>query len=156
MFLCFFLYEIIFHNSFVDVLYGYNYYEDDDIFDDDDNFGDNNDIFLNRVKEFLKIPQSRFSIPSSKSSLWNRNIFVEHDGIEKDDEIESSSSETGSLEKINEYRRDCIKEAFLHGWNGYKKYAWRKDELKPISKGQNNFLGGIGMFIYLFIYLFYF
>ncbi len=27
------------------------------------------------------------------------------------------------------------KEAFLHAWNGYKKYAWGHDQLKPLSHG---------------------
>ncbi|HUX61869.1 MAG TPA: glycoside hydrolase family 47 protein, partial [Ignavibacteriaceae bacterium] len=26
-----------------------------------------------------------------------------------------------------------IKNEFLHAWDGYKKYAWGHDELKPIS-----------------------
>eukprot|EP01112_Ceratiomyxa_fruticulosa_P004351 TRINITY_DN1486_c0_g2_i10.p1 TRINITY_DN1486_c0_g2~~TRINITY_DN1486_c0_g2_i10.p1 ORF type:complete len:541 (-),score=118.09 TRINITY_DN1486_c0_g2_i10:163-1785(-) len=33
----------------------------------------------------------------------------------------------------NERRREAVKEAFLHCWNAYKKYAWGKDELKPLS-----------------------
>jgi hypothetical protein len=28
-----------------------------------------------------------------------------------------------------------VKTEFLHAWDGYKKYAWGHDELKPISKG---------------------
>lgn len=27
-----------------------------------------------------------------------------------------------------------VKAEFLHAWNGYKKYAWKHDDLKPISK----------------------
>src|SRR5262245_15760881 len=27
-----------------------------------------------------------------------------------------------------------VKAEFLHAWNGYKKYAWGKDDLKPLSK----------------------
>ncbi|HSS19254.1 MAG TPA: glycoside hydrolase family 47 protein [Pyrinomonadaceae bacterium] len=27
-----------------------------------------------------------------------------------------------------------VKEEFLHAWNGYKKYAWDHDDLKPLSK----------------------
>jgi hypothetical protein len=27
-----------------------------------------------------------------------------------------------------------VKAAFIHAWNGYKKYAWGHDELKPLSK----------------------
>lgn len=31
-------------------------------------------------------------------------------------------------------RRDKVKEMMLHGWRGYKTYAWGKNELRPISK----------------------
>lgn len=27
-----------------------------------------------------------------------------------------------------------VKAEFLHAWNGYKKYAWKHDDLKPVSK----------------------
>ena len=27
-----------------------------------------------------------------------------------------------------------VKAEFLHAWNGYKKYAWGHDDLKPLSK----------------------
>lgn len=27
-----------------------------------------------------------------------------------------------------------VKTEFLHAWNGYKKYAWKHDDLKPVSK----------------------
>src|SRR5258708_16235468 len=29
---------------------------------------------------------------------------------------------------------DEVKAEFLHAWNGYKKYAWGHDDLKPLSK----------------------
>ncbi len=29
---------------------------------------------------------------------------------------------------------DSVKAEFLHAWNGYKKYAWGHDDLKPLSK----------------------
>ncbi|HMQ02458.1 MAG TPA: glycoside hydrolase family 47 protein [Pyrinomonadaceae bacterium] len=31
-----------------------------------------------------------------------------------------------------------VKAEFLHAWNGYKKYAWGKDDLKPLSKSYHN------------------
>ena len=27
-----------------------------------------------------------------------------------------------------------VKAEFLHAWNGYKRYAWEHDDLKPLSK----------------------
>eukprot|EP00927_Polykrikos_kofoidii_P050222 TRINITY_DN44145_c0_g1_i1.p1 TRINITY_DN44145_c0_g1~~TRINITY_DN44145_c0_g1_i1.p1 ORF type:complete len:922 (-),score=161.74 TRINITY_DN44145_c0_g1_i1:84-2762(-) len=40
-----------------------------------------------------------------------------------------------------------VKDAFLHGWNGYKKHAWGRDELQPISRIGRDSFGGIGMTI---------
>ncbi len=31
-----------------------------------------------------------------------------------------------------------VKTEFLHAWNGYKKYAWGNDDLKPLSKSHHN------------------
>ena len=31
-----------------------------------------------------------------------------------------------------------VKAEFLHAWNGYKKYAWGNDDLKPLSKSHHN------------------
>src|SRR5688572_10979838 len=31
-----------------------------------------------------------------------------------------------------------VKTEFLHAWDGYKKYAWGNDDLKPLSKSFHN------------------
>src|SRR5438128_1473025 len=31
-----------------------------------------------------------------------------------------------------------VREEFLHAWNGYKRYAWGHDELRPLSKGNHD------------------
>ncbi|KAI9319614.1 glycoside hydrolase [Dichotomocladium elegans] len=41
-------------------------------------------------------------------------------------------------------RRSQIVDAFLHAWNGYKKYAWAHDELKPVSTAHKDPFGGWG------------
>ncbi len=47
-----------------------------------------------------------------------------------------SSSEETILDK-NELALQ-VKAEFLHAWNGYKKYAWGHDDLKPLSKSYND------------------
>jgi mannosyl-oligosaccharide alpha-1,2-mannosidase len=37
-----------------------------------------------------------------------------------------------------------VKEAFLHSWNGYKKYAWLQDEVTPVTGGFTNSFGQRG------------
>ncbi|XLS53814.1 hypothetical protein HN51_003569 [Arachis hypogaea] len=41
-------------------------------------------------------------------------------------------------------RREKVKEAMLHAWGSYEKYAWGQDELQPQSKSGVNSFGGLG------------
>ena len=52
--------------------------------------------------------------------------------------------ESAEIKRRRELRRDAIKEAFLHAWNGYKEHAWSKDEVAPISGGWRTSFGGWG------------
>eukprot|EP01038_Epipyxis_sp_PR26KG_P010250 gene10250-13787_t len=48
-------------------------------------------------------------------------------------------------DRLGKERRELIKQGMTHAWDGYKKYAWGYDELKPLSnRGQNNW-GGMGV-----------
>ena len=38
-------------------------------------------------------------------------------------------------------RRDEVKKAFMHSWEGYKKFAWGTDELMPQARTGHNWLG---------------
>ncbi|KAF7010775.1 hypothetical protein CFC21_025136 [Triticum aestivum] len=48
------------------------------------------------------------------------------------------------IDPINNERREKVKEAMLHAWNSYVKYAWGMDELQPQSKNGVNSFGGLG------------
>jgi mannosyl-oligosaccharide alpha-1,2-mannosidase len=41
-------------------------------------------------------------------------------------------------------RQAAVKAAFLHTWQGYKKYAWLQDEITPVTGGFNNAFGQRG------------
>src|SRR5579871_5797601 len=41
--------------------------------------------------------------------------------------------ESNKERKLREYRKESIKQGFLHAWKGYSKYAWGADEVEPIS-----------------------
>uniref|UniRef100_F1KXJ2 alpha-1,2-Mannosidase n=1 Tax=Ascaris suum TaxID=6253 RepID=F1KXJ2_ASCSU len=38
-------------------------------------------------------------------------------------------------------RQRAVVSAFKHAWNGYKKYAWGHDSLKPVSRGYSEWFG---------------
>lgn len=46
------------------------------------------------------------------------------------------NSSIGELNKSDYAEK--VKQAFLHAWNAYKKYAWGQDQLKPLSKSYRN------------------
>ena len=39
-------------------------------------------------------------------------------------------------------RGNAVKESFTHSWEGYKKYAWLRDEVAPLSAGWKDTFGG--------------
>ncbi|CAK7345676.1 unnamed protein product [Dovyalis caffra] len=55
----------------------------------------------------------------------------------------SSISKDGD-DPVSFERREKVKEAMLHAWNSYEKYAWGQDELQPQTKNGADSFGGIG------------
>ncbi|KIV92481.1 hypothetical protein PV10_03775 [Exophiala mesophila] len=51
-------------------------------------------------------------------------------------------AETAREKQTRLTRLDHIKEATLHAWTGYRKHAWMKDELMPVTGGHRTTLGG--------------
>lgn len=61
------------------------------------------------------------------------------------DEKGSNSSVGLETEKLKWIaRQESVKEAFVHAWSGYKRYAMGNDELMPMSKRGADGLGGLG------------
>lgn len=57
--------------------------------------------------------------------------------------VQAGARETGSAyaDKLELHRQE-VRIAFLKGWNGYRKYAWMRDELGPVSATGRDTLGG--------------
>jgi mannosyl-oligosaccharide alpha-1,2-mannosidase len=53
-------------------------------------------------------------------------------------------AETSHNKEQRLQRQALVKEAFLHTWNGYKKYAWLQDEVTPVTGGYKNGFGQRG------------
>ncbi|CAL5346310.1 unnamed protein product [Camellia sinensis] len=65
------------------------------------------------------------------------------------DEISSNNISIHEPEKLNAAskwrpRQQSVKNAFIHAWSGYKKYAMGYDELMPLSQRGVDSLGGLG------------
>ena len=89
---------------------------------------------LHWVKQKERYPVSKYLSPPRGSA--HRIPRIQHTF-----EHEQESTE---IKRRREVRRDAVKEAFLHAWNGYKQHAWSKDEVAPISGGWRTSFGGWG------------
>lgn len=74
---------------------------------------------------------SMISLPSGRPVKIPR---IQHDVGKKKEETE--------VRKVRETRRQAVKESFVHTWEGYKKHAWLKDEVAPVSGSYRNSFGG--------------
>ena len=53
-----------------------------------------------------------------------------------------SSSFAQTSQKVDKKQlASQVKSEFMHAWNGYKKYAWNHDDLKPVSKTYRDWYG---------------
>ena len=55
-----------------------------------------------------------------------------------------SPSERLEKDALARTRRKAVKDGMKHAWEGYRRYAFGKDEIKPLSKTGHNPWGGMG------------
>ncbi|XP_004485360.2 endoplasmic reticulum mannosyl-oligosaccharide 1,2-alpha-mannosidase isoform X1 [Dasypus novemcinctus] len=53
----------------------------------------------------------------------------------------SPETKTENVPASLNMRQKAVVSAFRHAWKGYRKYAWGRDELKPLSKSYNEWFG---------------
>ncbi|EPS74039.1 mannosyl-oligosaccharide 1,2-alpha-mannosidase, partial [Genlisea aurea] len=56
---------------------------------------------------------------------------------------EANESDVSS-DPIDSHRRQKVRDAMIHAWSSYEKYAWGYDELRPQTKNGVNSFGGLG------------
>ncbi|KAL5825493.1 hypothetical protein ACOSQ3_021556 [Xanthoceras sorbifolium] len=95
--------------------------------------------------------------------VWDRQTLVREHEVEvsklreeisrlhnMQEELKDSSGNTiGNINKVVDdpidiQRREKVKEAMIHAWSSYEKYAWGQDELQPQTKNGVNSFGGLG------------
>ena len=67
------------------------------------------------------------------SDTPNKNLWTNIESLPP-----SMSDNTSEFEINKKEYAEKVKQEFLHSWNAYKKYAWGKDQLKPLSKTFRN------------------
>ncbi|KAJ7955848.1 alpha-1,2-Mannosidase [Quillaja saponaria] len=58
--------------------------------------------------------------------------------------LEDSKSNAIQDNPINIHRREKVRDAMLHAWTSYEKYAWGQDELQPQTMNGVDSFGGLG------------
>lgn len=103
------------------------------------------------VKEVVKGKNGSIFIEETDGALINTNKFVPLGGNRYAEYRDGTyqppvwtDMERAEFGEIAFARSVIVKKAMEHAWSGYKKYAWGKDELLPLSNiGQDNW-GGMG------------
>lgn len=57
-------------------------------------------------------------------------------------QVTPAPEEKADAKELRLKRQTAVKESFLHSWQGYKKYAWLSDEVRPLTGKPNNPFGG--------------
>lgn len=83
-----------------------------------------------------RVPQ-RYPVSSVTSLPAGRTIrlpTIQHDF--------GTDHESPEVRRSRKARLEAVKQSFLHACGGYKKHAWLKDELTPVSGAYRNTFGG--------------
>lgn len=59
--------------------------------------------------------------------------------------MDESSTQLSLADAKWKPQADEVRDAFLHAWRGYRRHAWGRDELQPLSRQGKDPFGGVGM-----------
>ena len=92
---------------------------------------------ISELKDGMPIHQRQAFIPlgGNRYSEYKDGTYIP-EKLNMSDKLE--------LDEIARARSGMVREAMQHAWNGYRKYAFGKDELLPISNGGQDNWGGMG------------
>ncbi|KAE8704471.1 Mannosyl-oligosaccharide 1,2-alpha-mannosidase MNS2 [Hibiscus syriacus] len=86
--------------------------------------------------------------------VWDRQTLVREHEVEVSkitdevrrlqDTLDELKNKAVPEDPIEMQRREKVKEAMVHAWSSYEKYAWGNDELQPQSKNGVDSFGGLG------------
>jgi hypothetical protein len=93
------------------------------------------------AREAVNGRNGKYTFPLHKSTVSGVNIALV-DGVGGREVTDAMRQQS---DKEARERRESVKAGMRHAWSGYKRYAWGRDEVKPISNhGQDNW-GGMGV-----------
>ncbi|KAL2338689.1 hypothetical protein Fmac_013135 [Flemingia macrophylla] len=107
-------------------------------------FYDRKSLSRGHQEDILKLKEEVTRLQNTLDDIKG-NVKDSAESIQNAEEVDKFTNDISvEDDPINLLRRDKVKDAMLHAWTSYEKYAWGMDELKPQSMiGVNNF-GGLG------------
>ncbi|CAN0880422.1 Mannosyl-oligosaccharide 1,2-alpha-mannosidase MNS1 [Linum grandiflorum] len=89
---------------------------------------------------------------SPVKSMTKSGLFIQVEELKstQGDEVGSVRKSSKVSQKalpedpVDIHRREKVKEAMIHAWSSYEKYAWGNDELQPQTKNGVDSFGGLG------------
>ncbi|XP_015973097.1 mannosyl-oligosaccharide 1,2-alpha-mannosidase MNS2-like isoform X1 [Arachis duranensis] len=111
-------------------------------------FYDRQSLNRDHQEEILRLQEEVANLRSALEAIHDHmKTSAETESIPKHETETSLHTKSTSAEdndSICEKRRQKVKDAMLHAWSSYEKYAWGTDELKPISRIGVDSFGGLG------------
>ncbi|MED6207566.1 Mannosyl-oligosaccharide 1 2-alpha-mannosidase mns2 [Stylosanthes scabra] len=109
-------------------------------------FYDRQSLIRDHQEEILRLQEEVANLHSALEAIHVRTkssaeSIPEQEETETSIQTESISADDDS---ISAQRREKVKDAMLHAWKSYEKYAWGMDELKPFSRIGVDSFGGLG------------
>ncbi|KAJ9689333.1 hypothetical protein PVL29_014825 [Vitis rotundifolia] len=94
--------------------------------------------------EVLRLNEELINLQNLLEDLKNylRDLGL---SIQLSDRVSEPAKESiGQDDPTNFWRREQVKDAMIHAWSSYEKYAWGQDELQPQTKNGIDTFGGLG------------
>ncbi|XWS73302.1 hypothetical protein CRYUN_Cryun02cG0116800 [Craigia yunnanensis] len=102
----------------------------------------------------LKVTELNQQVTSLQNQVQELKIKLRGSGVQRkiigigdsnnNNSIKKKEGDLDDEDPINIERRQKVKDAMLHAWNSYEKYAWGQDELQPQTKNGVDSFGGLG------------
>lgn len=95
-------------------------------------------------EELSKLKEEIERLQNGLGELKNEDGFSVKNTNTPTKRIDLTKMDGYTPDPIETQRREKVKDAMVHAWSSYEKYAWGHDELQPQSKNGVDSFGGLG------------
>ncbi|GAA0167125.1 protein modifying enzyme [Lithospermum erythrorhizon] len=107
-------------------------------------FWDRQTLVRDHEEELSKLQEEVSRLRNQLEDVNNGQGTVGKKVYDSDKIIDHSKKSAIPMDPIDAHRQEKVKDAMIHAWNSYEKYAWGHDELQPQTKNGVDSFGGLG------------